>query len=204
MAPRNKALMVRRAFREELPFTIFTKSLRLFCTHCDKHVPLDMPWKCGHCDKEHVTVKTYSFVNRCELCQRAPKAFLCPHCDIPNFFDKHQVATHPATPLKSKAPEPVEVDPQTQLREVWESRREELEIKLEFARLEAEIEKHGGASPAKKIEKEIEAQAAIFVTRQTVFERLTIQYREKFAGNPNALKQALAYIQRMQDEEALD
>ena len=106
MARKITSLKARRLFRRRLVFGLILKPLRLFCDHCDKYVPSNMEWVCGHCNEPNLVTKYYSFLNKCYNCKRAPKSYVCPHCGEVNFLDKDRDDSHPAR--KGAAPVPPE------------------------------------------------------------------------------------------------
>src|SRR5882757_1471710 len=94
MARKIKPLKARRVFKRRLFFTMGLRPVRLFCEHCDKYIPTEIEWQCGHCDQQNGANSYYSFLNKCPQCKRAPQAVVCPRCGQLNYLDKHRVGSH--------------------------------------------------------------------------------------------------------------
>jgi hypothetical protein len=68
-----------------------------------------MVWVCGFesCQQENRQTSVYSFLNKCQRCERTPASFCCPHCGYINYLDGNQDGTHPA----KKPPKPLPPPP---------------------------------------------------------------------------------------------
>ncbi|HWA85283.1 MAG TPA: zinc ribbon domain-containing protein [Opitutus sp.] len=115
------------------------KPLRLFCEHCDKYVPSDMPWQCSHCNFENDRTRYYSFLNKCQECKRPPKSYVCPHCGTVNFLDKDQDSAHPARKsTRCVLPEPV-IDLREEKQRQHEDQKQDLVREIEITKLNARL-----------------------------------------------------------------
>ena len=152
MARRIPTLKAKSHFKQRLLFGMVFKPLRLFCDHCDKYVPSDMPWRCSHCSHENERTRIHSFLNKCRNCKRSPKAYACPHCGQFNFLDTDREVAHPALPVGRPPAAESTTDPRKEkLRERIEQ-KESLEHEIVIARLDAEL-KHIKESAEFKKEK---------------------------------------------------
>lgn len=68
------------------------KSIRVFCTHCDKYIEWTAGWVCGTCN--HTETKNV-FLTRCSSCRESPRALVCPHCDELLYLDSSRSDRHP-------------------------------------------------------------------------------------------------------------
>jgi phage FluMu protein Com len=141
MARKITALKARRRFKQRLIVGLVLRPVRLFCDHCDKYVPSDMEWRCGHCNETNRRTKFYSFLNKCQECKRPPKSFICPHCGEVNFLDKDESASHPAVMTSVPPPPPPETKAEirARIREKRDEQKETMGHKITMAGLNAEL-----------------------------------------------------------------
>jgi hypothetical protein len=128
----------RLRFRERLVFTLGLrrKPIRLFCEHCGKFIPSDMPWVCGYCDCQNERNNRFSFLHKCERCKRPPNSLTCPHCSEAIYFGQNKDGLHPArgiAPVKIDGFEEIESAKKHEKRKTTYIRR------IELARLDAEF-----------------------------------------------------------------
>lgn len=138
MARKITSLKARKIFKTRLLLGLVLKPLRLFCEHCDKYVPSDMEWVCGHCNEHNHFTKYYSFLNKCRRCKRPPKSYICPHCGAVNYLDKDEESLHPARQIDNTVPAPP-LDHRVEKRQAHEERKEDLANEIEIARLNAAL-----------------------------------------------------------------
>jgi hypothetical protein len=141
MAKIVTSLTARAKFQERLIFSVLLKPLRMFCNHCDKFIPSDIAWKCGHCDAENLQTKIYSFLNKCRRCKRSPKSFVCPHCNGYVFLDLSNDSSNPARDSNFKLKEPDVTEEEDHRRYIrgLEMQKFELEREIMVTRLNVEL-----------------------------------------------------------------
>lgn len=76
----------------DYPLKLIRKSIRVFCTHCDKYIEWTADWVCGTCN--HTETKNV-FLTRCSSCRESPRALVCPHCDELLYLDSSRSGKHP-------------------------------------------------------------------------------------------------------------
>ena len=137
----------RVAFKRQLrPFGNHT-AVNVICSECRQNVPSDMNWQCGFCCHNNYLTETYSFLNRCQKCEKEPRSFLCPHCEMGNFFDSDKDLSHPAHKIVERVKPVHREDP-----EVLKHRDHEVQMK----ELEREIEKQKKLVELAKIKSSLE------------------------------------------------
>jgi hypothetical protein len=134
-------LEARMRFKERLFLSLGMrrKPLKLFCEHCGKFIPSDMPWRCGFCDTENYKTKLYSFLYKCGRCKQPPKSFICPHCEKRLPLAKKSSDQHPARKIQGFVNIDSAADRQAiQVRD-RNLRKQELEHDIVMTRLNAEL-----------------------------------------------------------------
>jgi hypothetical protein len=159
MARKIKPIKARGVFKRRLLFTMGLRRVRLFCTKCDKYIPGEMEWHCLHCNYDNYSTRVYSFLNKCKQCKRTAQAVICPHCEELNYLDKYMVGTHPASKIKvSDAVQRREAIIQKKRVKQWEE-REEMEHKIQIARMNADLKRmEAAAIPDNPMAEELEAE----------------------------------------------
>jgi len=107
---------------------IYTPLIRIFCDHCGKYVPSNQPWVCSRCDYQN---HLKSFLDCCEECKQAPKAYRCPHCGGLIFLDADQIETHPARKFTTDEPRNTEAEEVAQ----WDRDQRRIRQEIEFNQL---------------------------------------------------------------------
>jgi hypothetical protein len=151
MARKITSLKARNIYKTRLFLGLVLKPLRLFCHVCDKYIPSDMEWICGHCNEQNHATRLYSFLNKCRNCKRPPKSFVCPHCGALNFLDKNKSGSHPASSITVPIPEKTKAEIRQLRHEERSDQKEDIEHEIYMTRLNAELAKaRAAAKPREK------------------------------------------------------
>jgi len=164
------ALKARAAFASALSRDLVTQPISLTCPHCGEAVLSSMEWTCGYCRFDNKRTALYSFLYKCQKCDREAKSFLCPHCSKVCFLDGDNDRANPArrcartkpkkaTPVPEVAPAPLpnlpvpippepkmehyfepKEDPRVERKRAHEDRKERLFQEIEIAELTARLE----------------------------------------------------------------
>lgn len=189
----------RNRFQERLFLTLGLgrKPLRLFCEHCGKYIPSDMPWTCGFCDMDNEKTTRFSFLYKCQRCKQPPICLQCPHCSSFLFFGKNHDAKHSARSVKSVAVPESEVQRRAQLLQSREDRKAELEHEIVVTRLDAELKMLKRAIEPKKTKSALESLEESYSDEQIQMMGVhKIVKREKeanaasYANDPELLERA--------------
>lgn len=201
MAKRLTSLKARRMFKTRLLLGLVFKPVRIFCEQCDKYIPSDMEWSCGHCNFENSATKIYSFLYKCRNCKRPPQAIICPHCGVANPLERNANASHPATkagsaPLPKYVPTRAEVRAQerAEKREKHQEKKEDIGQDIEIAKLNSQLAQYEEAGMGKaerilkKLEQDLEEHDAQFMGAKDLKRRKQQENAEKYKDNPAGLQ----------------
>jgi hypothetical protein len=203
MARKITSLKARNIYKARLMMGMVLKPLRLFCDHCDKYIPSDMEWRCGHCHFENTGTRIYSFLNKCKECKRAPKAVVCPHddCGGINFLDKARIDTHPArkiiriiVPTKQEARNERREDrlsEHIERKEELAYQIEEVKLNAELARLKESSEFNLEVKAMRKLERDFSEHDAHFMGVKKIAKRREEKINEEFKNDAHGKEEAL-------------
>lgn len=195
-----------------MEFLDATVAVNLFCDHCSKHIPYDVPWKCGYCSEEQQTRSSawWGLLGHCLKCKSEAKAFICPHCQKVNYLDLDQDGSHPASISLNSAPEGVLPATLDLKRQAHLERKTELEHEIEITQLAAQLE----ALKASPIFKKEVAKKESIVERFSSFETHTMgvhmfakqkrdEYEERFKDDSDLLEQANESLQAFVEDQLI-
>ena len=188
-------LCVRQGLAVIMPF-------RPFCPHCGKHVASDVQWKCGFCDKKNTNTRRFSFLNKCEHCDAAPKAYLCHNCGETIFLDEHENAKHCAR---------IFVEPtREEVKPIAELKSEQIKLKkldIMIAQMDTELalakqtlrgvqlqRKELGLSKHDRLQESYDEHEALHTKIHEIAAKQEREAREKYSGNPQMLELKLQSI----------
>ncbi len=186
--------------------------VNLFCDHCNKHIPFDVPWKCGYCSEEqqNLRVAWWGLIGKCVKCESEAQAFHCPHCQKVNYLDIDQDGSHSASILLNSAPKVVFPATLDLKRQAHLERKTELEHEIEITQLAAQLE----ALKASPIFKKEVAKKEGIAERFSSFETHTMgvhmfakqkreEYEERFKDDPDFLEQANESLQAFVEDQLI-
>ena len=183
--------------------------IELLCDYCGKFVPSDMKWRCGYCDHENHRTEVYSFLDKCQACDREPKAFVCPNCGETNFLDADKDGAQPARKLVERPKPAPQEDPKAKKRREHESRKEELEREIELAKLTSALAQAKAAGETKKdptvqerMKEEIRRYLERFMGSHMAAKELWAEFAERFKGDPETMEMVNEAIQRYLEDHA--
>ena len=196
MAWRTPNLNARRDFAKALESGPVKPPIIISCRDCDEDIPSDMIWCCGSCGQENRRTSLYSFLNKCQRCDKVPTSVRCPHCGFTNFLDGNQDGTHPAR--KPQPPPPPKVDPGASAERDHNARKRALERELVEERLKAEladIKTKSTPKGADALQREIMAELDQFMQKWSGAEDAVDAWKAKvsvtFRDNPEKLRRRL-------------
>lgn len=183
-------------------FIMEGRPVRVECPSCGKLILSNTPWVCGSCNAKNLNVDLYSFVNKCEHCGIAPKAYLCHHttdgkpCNTPIFLTVDESEQNMARCLNTRgAAAEDEADTRLERERLREKRVKEhavtmAELDVTLKGLKAQIE---GPKVKPKRENAIRAFDDEYDGTMAIEEHLAKRLREiegQFKDNPALLKRA--------------
>jgi uncharacterized Zn finger protein (UPF0148 family) len=164
MAPPISPLNARQEFQKQLVHGLVAQPITCSCSGCGKGISSDMEWRCGYCDCENRRTTLYSVLYKCQSCDRAPSAVICPYCEQTVALTERSDLSRPARYAPKKAKESVQENPSAQKQREHNEKKKELEQKIEIAHLEARLnevhkpaEDDSAASAREKVRKRIKA-----------------------------------------------
>jgi hypothetical protein len=208
----SNAIEARRAFKKGLGslFGFDPAPLRLFCERCDKCVPSDVRWVCGHCEHENRRTKLYSFLNKCQSCEREPASYACPHCGATNALESDGSNGLPAKCFLAPAEEPKkpapEVDPRIKKKREHAERKEDLEQEIEITQLNVRLTQLKASSapieqsPHAALEKSFSEYETHFMGVHMVAKEQRAKNAERYKDDPEMLERAQELVTRWLEE----
>lgn len=203
MAARILNVEARGRFKQRLIFGFIFKPLRLFCDHCDRYVPSDLVWQCGHCDHTNTWSQFYSFLHKCQKCKRAPRSYGCPHCEKINFLDSTRSGSHPARKpptVHTEVPLPSEAakDSVSERRKrEYEERKEEIEraivleaLNAKLTQLKASSEFRKQKTAREKLEESFNEHSAHVMGARIIAREQRVKNAETYKADPDLLSMA--------------
>ncbi|MCI0560623.1 MAG: hypothetical protein MN733_19220, partial [Nitrososphaera sp.] len=148
-------------------FVLRKRAIRMRCPNCHKHLATNAPWICGDCRKRNDRVDDYPFLNRCEHCGVAPRAYQCHHraCRKLIFLtedESEQNYAHCVEPVEPPAKDESKEEVLAEEREKRKLNHElvmtELTAKLDEVKRKADFSKK--RNPYEKVEEDFERHHA--------------------------------------------
>lgn len=183
--------------------------IKCFCGECKKYVPSDIEWKCGFCDQENKETDRFSFLNKCQNCEKEPPAYQCHHCDSPVFLDHEREVRNIAVKLGEK----VVVNRDAEAQAVKASRlerKEELEFEIQIASLNKQLaELKAVSQPVKSkmdsLRDDVDERIdRIFGTEKLAQEKLKeVESDPYFANNPERLGRFKQIVEHWRDQNLI-
>jgi len=149
MFQRVPNLEARSRYKQRLVVGLVLRPMRLFCDHCDKYVPSDMPWRCPHCNEANTKTRLYSFLNKCRTCKRSPFSYVCPHCEKVNLLDVDG-AGYSAVALREATVGETHEEQLNRKRVERQIAKEEIESEIEMTALSAKLTRLKASAEFKK------------------------------------------------------
>ncbi|MFA6287469.1 MAG: hypothetical protein WC661_08795 [Opitutaceae bacterium] len=197
----NQSLRGRREFKERLNRGLVTRPVFESCEYCRKETSSEMAWRCGYCSYENRRTTIYSFLNKCQKCDRAPKSYVCPYCERTSILDGDGDRTRPACrivarPEKKKVEAPKE-DPRMQRKKNFEERKEALEQEIEITTLTTKLAqaKEPISTPKKdtvmmKIEKDLSEYFERYMGGYLTAKEFRVKIAERYKDDADLLERA--------------
>lgn len=169
-----------------------------FCTHCAKHIPHNIQWKCSDCDTVNDGAK-FSLLKKCSQCKSTPKSYICHHCDKVVFLDSDRDDSRPATNVSwTGTRKPTEdAKPDSDVEEAKEFTRSKTrferqialkELARQLAKLEASPEFKKEISDRERIEKDFDVYKAKTLGARTLERTQRLQAAELYKDDPELLE----------------
>jgi len=169
-----------------------------------------MEWQCGYCKYENRRTTLYSFLYKCQKCDKEPKTFLCPHCGASTSLDADDDTTHPAVYAPRKAKPALAEDPREEKRKAHAELKEDKERAIELAELDAKHVAILAAGQSKKVDTSLEKMETMlteYIALVAGGEMAAIKVRRKLAedykDNPELLKKLDKALTRRLEETFL-
>lgn len=205
------SLKARREFQERLRQGLVTRAVLISCDHCAQQVSGEMEWSCGYCNYENRRTTLYSFLHKCQKCDREPKSCVCPGCSKFIFLDEDNDATHPASKAQSISRAAPPEDLRAKKRKEHSERKEALEQELEITKLaiklaqikalvEAPKEETVKSRMKRLLKEKLDQRMGAFDAARECQKEAA----EEFKDDPERLKDAEDGIQEFLDERSLD
>jgi hypothetical protein len=182
------------------------------CAGCTSPIASDMPWVCPYCDFENRRGKLFSFLGKCQSCDREPPTVACPQCDEPNFLDgeedQSRVAKSARTVERQKEKAAAKsADPLDTLRRAHATKKTQLEQKIELAKLTAELNAIKAPPPdphkdaREKLRANLEQFDAQFLAAHAVAKEYKTKNEERYKDDPDLLSMANDLVDRWLEEQ---
>ncbi len=207
MTQKSSASSARRDFRRQLSSANDKRVIATVeCGKCHKKVSSAMRWRCAHCGFDNQRTELYSFLNKCQKCETAPTAVVCPHCEALIFLTDEKDSQFSARKFaEQKKPHPKE-DPSQRDSRTHAKEKIRLEREIELAQLKSKLahakrraDENKEQTDDEKMDVEIRAYVARIMGQHKAIGRAKEQAAEDYKDDADGLEKVMMALEQWRE-----